>query len=123
MPERKRPQVEVEPWFDHLIDHFKQWARELGVDIDALSITDSAGKKKKPPMLRNRATQMRFREGRAFEIRHDLYTALSKLESSMSAPTATGKMMVGVEEWARVGQAWPRDGAAQRGVLSCGGPE
>jgi len=45
-----------------------------------------------------------MKEGGALEVRRDLYAALSRLEN-VAKPTATGRMMMGVEEWAEIGRA------------------
>lgn len=104
MPARKRAHVDPLPWIKDLPELFEQWAEDLGVEISELKVFGVDGKEKDPPNLENRATRSRLREGGALEVRRDLYAALSRLEN-VAKPTATGRMMMGVEEWAEIGRA------------------
>ncbi len=104
MADTKNITLADDPWFRELPERFEAWADELNVGIKKLKIRTADGKKEKAaPNLANRMNRSRLRKGLAFEVRHDLYSALSKLED-MSAPTSTGKLMMGVEDWARIGR-------------------
>lgn len=72
-------------------------------DRQAKLLTADGKKAKSAPNMRNRATRSRMRKGLAFEVRHDLYSALSKLED-MAAPTGTGRLFMGIEDWAAIGR-------------------
>jgi hypothetical protein len=86
-------------WWGGWWERMEEWAAELGQSFnEVLNLASVADPKNA------RATRARTRKGLAPEARENLTRVLRGFEAKRSRPTRTGRVVLGVDEWAEIGR-------------------